>query len=352
MTDRRQGYHTAITNDMTSTDYNDFQSISGLKIPPEDPIFSHGSRAQLLESACSPSPPHHNDDDSSHPTTSWMASSEPSSSSRHLQQWDPHDLPDHLWRDPPASSSWTRSGEHRSSEYGDSHPEHPPGLPPLCHQAPVDHLHPGVSALELCLPSPLSSRHVAAAVPIATTAGTAAAATTTSCSRSPSCCVVAFASPTVATSPATRGKREEQGIQHPQPALFLAPITTTTTTTTTTLPQQQYWQQDDRHQLHHCQQLHQQLSGQDAQHQQQEQQQLQHLMDGSFHVTDDPHQFGSETSIGGAQDAHQKFASKKLFDIKGYEHKRWTTTSSATTSAKRRAKALAERSSKSSNPSR
>ena len=33
-------------------------------------------------------------------------------------------------------------------------------------------------------------------------------------------------------------------------------------------------------------------------------------MNGSFHVTDDPHQFGSEPSIEEAQDAHQKLASK------------------------------------------
>ena len=37
---RDNGYHTAITNDMTSTDINDFQSISELEIPPEDLIFA------------------------------------------------------------------------------------------------------------------------------------------------------------------------------------------------------------------------------------------------------------------------------------------------------------------------
>ena len=208
---------TVATNDGPSTDKTPMTSEeSRTEIHPEEtqksPSLFHMVAEQAHRSgACLLTTPSlHNDyPSSSFPTASLTSTSTSQRYGEHLG--DPHLLPDELWRDPSTSSSRTSLEEH-----GDSLLRHRLASPEVCHQALVDPLHPGVSALELCLPSTPPSRQVAVPAAIATTAAAGAAATTSSSSRLCICCAVAEM---VATSPTTsRGKRgEHQGV----PALSL-----------------------------------------------------------------------------------------------------------------------------------
>ena len=182
--------------------------------------------------------------------------------------------------------------EHHACEFGDILPRHLPTSPEVCHQALGGHLDPGVSALELCLPSTPPSRQVAVPAAIATTAATGAAATTSSSSRLCICCTVVE---TATTSPTTsRGKRgEHQSV--PALSLSLAPTST---------PNPQLLPTDPAILPSDCQQLScQHPTGQPTGHQQrqgqqhhQEQDQEPEFHQGPFHVTDDLQHPASEAA--------------------------------------------------------